>query len=93
MLKKFDFGNCKLVTTPLIIGCKLSKDYESLKVEQKKYRSMIGKLLYLTASKPDIMQTVCLVARFQANPKVTNEQAVKRIFRYLKGTVGYGLWY
>lgn len=92
MLKKFSFDDCKLVTTPLTIGCKLRKYYESTIVEQKKYRSIIGRLLYLTMSKPNIMQVVCLVARFQANLKVTHEQAVKIIFRYLKGTVEFGLW-
>lgn len=64
MLKKFGFDDCKLVTTPLTVGCKLSKDDESLKVEQNKYRSMIGGLFYLTTSRLDIMQVVCLVVRF-----------------------------
>lgn len=54
---------------------------------------MIGGLLYLTASKPNIMQVVYLVARFQANPKVAHEQAMKRTFGYLKGTMDFGLWY
>jgi hypothetical protein len=54
---------------------------------------MIGNLLYLTASRPDIIQEVGLVGRFQANPKETHVLAVKRIFRYLQGTVDYGLWY
>ena len=54
---------------------------------------MIGRLLYVKTSRPDIMQVVGLVARFQATPKVTHVQAVKRIFRYLKGAMEYGLWY
>ncbi|PKU78634.1 putative mitochondrial protein [Dendrobium catenatum] len=54
---------------------------------------MIGSLLYLTASRPDIMFSVCLCARFQADPKESHMTAVKRIFRYLLGTQGLGIWY
>jgi hypothetical protein len=54
---------------------------------------MIGSLLYVTASRPDIMQVVGLVGRFQEAPKETHILAVKRIFRYLKGTLDFGLWY
>ena len=92
MLKKFGMEDCKLVSTPMITGCKLSKDDES-KVDQKLYRSMIGSLLYVTTSRPDVMQAVGLVARFQANPKEAHVFAIKRIFRYLKGTTKFGLWY
>ena len=71
----------KPVSTPMITGCKLSKDDESPDVDQKLYRSMIGSLLYVTASRPDVMHAVGLVGRFQANPKESHLQAVKRIFR------------
>ena len=54
---------------------------------------MIGSLLYATATRPDIMHAVCQVGRFQASPKTSHLLAIKRIFRYLKGTVEYGLWY
>jgi hypothetical protein len=54
---------------------------------------MIGHLLYLTASRPDIIQVVGLVGRFQSNLKETHVLVVKRIFRYLQGTIDYGLWY
>ncbi|XP_043697501.1 secreted RxLR effector protein 161-like [Telopea speciosissima] len=74
-------------------GCKLTKDDASPSVDHTTYRSMIGSLLYLTASRPDILQAVCIVARFQAGPKETHVAAVKRIFRYLKCTIDYGLWY
>ena len=84
MLKKSGMEDCKLVSTPMIIGCKLSKDDESKEVYQKLYRLMIGSLLYLKASRPDVMQRVRLVARFQANPKEEHVLVVKRIFRYLK---------
>ena len=93
MLKKFGMEDCKLVRTPLITSCKLSKDDESKEVDQKLYISIIGSLLYATTSRPDVMQAVGLVARFQANPKEAHVLAIKRIFRYLKGTIEFGIWY
>ena len=93
MLKKFGMEDCKPVSTPMTIGCNLSKDDESKEVDQKLYRSMIGSLLYVTASRPEFMHAVGLVSRFQANPKETHVLAIKRIFKYLKGTTEFGLWY
>ena len=72
---------------------KLYADDKGDKVDPKLYRSMIGSLLYLTASRPDIMYAVCVCARFQANPNETHLKSVKRIVRYIKGTSGYGLYY
>ncbi len=71
----------------------ITRDDESLEVDQKIYRSMIGSLLYVIASRPDVMHVVGLVGRFQANPKECHLQAIRRIFRYLKGTTELGLWY
>ena len=85
MLKKFGMEDCKPISTPMTIRCKLSKDHESKYVDQKLYKSMIGSLLYVTASRPDVMHAVGLVARFQANPKETHVLEIKGIFRYLKG--------
>jgi hypothetical protein len=62
-------------------------------VDQKEYQSMIGSLLYLTATRPDIQFSVCLCARFQALPRTSHRQAIKRIFRYLRYTPELGLWY
>ena len=93
MLKKFGMDDRKPVSTPMTTGCKLSKDDESKEVDQKLYRSMIGSLLYVTTSRLDVMHAVGLVARFQANPKETHVLAIKRIFRYLKGTTKFGLLY
>jgi len=93
MLKKFQMQDCKQVGTPMIIGCKLSKFDDFEDVEQTMYRSMIGSLLYATATRLDIMHVVFQVGRFQASPKASHLLAVKRIFRYLKGTAEYGLWY
>ena len=69
--------NFKPVSTPMIIGCKLSKNYESLEVDHTMYRSMIGSLLYVTSTRKDVMQAVDLVARFQSNPKETHVTLVK----------------
>jgi hypothetical protein len=77
----------------MTVGCKLSKEDESKVVDPKHYRSMIGSLLYVIASRPDVKQVVGMVARFQATPKESHVQVVKRIFRYLKGTIDLGLWY
>jgi hypothetical protein len=86
MLKRFGMEDCKPVTTPMQTSCKLRKDDDSKSTDQRKYRSMIGSLLYVTTSRPDVMQAVGQVARFQATPKESHVLAVKRIFRYLKGT-------
>ena len=83
----------KPVTTPMVTGCKLSKNDESLEVDHSMYRSMISSLLYVTATRPDVVQDVGLVASFQSSPKKTHVSTLKRILRYLKGTMNYGLWY
>jgi hypothetical protein len=93
MLKNFQMEEYKPVGTPMVTGCKLSKFVDTKDVDQTVYRSMIGSLLYATATRPDIMHAVCQVGRFQASPKTSHLLAVKRIFRYLKGTREYGLWY
>ena len=62
-------------------------------VDQTKYRGLIGSLLYLTASRPDLMLVVCLCARYPANPKESHSKTAKRILKYLKGTTIVGLWY
>ena len=75
------------------ITCKLDKDEKGKKVDQKLYRGIIGSLLYLTASRPDIMFSVCTCARFQFKPKESHLAATKRILRYLTGTLNVGIWY
>ncbi|GJS96737.1 hypothetical protein Tco_0803705 [Tanacetum coccineum] len=79
--------------TPMSSDTKLTKDKECESVDSTKYRGMIGSLLYLTASRPDIMFGVCLCARFQEAPKTSHLEAVKRIFQNIKGTTYLGLWY
>jgi hypothetical protein len=93
MLKRFRMEDCKPVITLMQTSGKLSKDDDSKSTDQRKYRSMIGSLLYVTTSRPDIMQEVGDVARFHASPKESHVLAIKRIFRYLKGSEDFGLWY
>ncbi|GKB38552.1 hypothetical protein Tco_0883494 [Tanacetum coccineum] len=78
---------------PMSSDTKLMKDKECESVDSTKYRGMIGSLVYLTESRPDIMFSVYLCARFQEDPKTSHLEAVKRIFRYIKGTTHLGLWY
>ncbi|GJT22123.1 putative ribonuclease H-like domain-containing protein [Tanacetum coccineum] len=93
ILNKFDFRTIKPASTPIEAHKSLGKDEEGEDVDVHLYRSMIGCLMYLTASRPDIMFAVCLCARFQVTPKVSHLHAVKRIFRYLKHQPNLGLWY
>jgi hypothetical protein len=93
MLKRFQMEDSKPVGTPMVTGCKLSKDDDSLDVDQSSYRSMIGSLLYITTSHPEIMHVARMVGRYQSAPKQSHLLAVKRIFKYLKKTMNYGLWY
>ncbi|GJW59111.1 putative ribonuclease H-like domain-containing protein [Tanacetum coccineum] len=93
ILKKFDFANVKTASTPIETQKPLVKDEEASDVDVHLYRSMIGSLMYLTASRPDIMFAVCACSRFQVTPKSSHLSAVKRIFRYLKGKPTLSLWY
>ncbi|GJV20130.1 retrovirus-related pol polyprotein from transposon TNT 1-94, partial [Tanacetum coccineum] len=92
-LKKYGFDSCDLVDTPMVEKSKLDEDKEGKAVDPSHYRGMIGTLLYLTASRPDLQFAICMCARYQARPTKKHLLAVKRIFRYLKGTVNRGLWY
>ncbi|GJY65859.1 putative ribonuclease H-like domain-containing protein [Tanacetum coccineum] len=93
ILKKFGFTGVKTAIVPMETQKLLLKDEDGEKVDVHLYRSMIGSLMYLTSSRPDIMFAACACARYQVNPKVSHLHAVKRIFRYLKGQSKLGLWY
>ncbi|GJY98008.1 putative ribonuclease H-like domain-containing protein, partial [Tanacetum coccineum] len=93
ILKKFDFSTVKTASTPMETSKPLLKDAEAEDVDVHLYISMIRSLMYLTASRPDIMFVVCACARFQVTPKISHLHAVKRVFRYLKGQPKLGLWY
>ena len=93
MLKRFKLSDVKPASTPMPTKCQLDIDPNGKAVDQKVYCSMIGSLLYLCASRPDIMLSVGICARFQAAPKESHFVAVKRIFRYLAHSPNFGLWY
>jgi hypothetical protein len=93
IVRKFKMENSKAMATPMSMTTALDSDEEGEHMDQMEYRSMIGSLLYLTAMRPDIQLSVCLCARFQASPRTSHRQAVKRFFRYLRHTPDFGLWY
>ncbi|GJX82733.1 hypothetical protein Tco_0332214 [Tanacetum coccineum] len=93
MLKKFGLEDSKPMKTLMSTKTKLTKDEKGESLDNTKYRGMIGSLLHLTASRPDIMFTVYLCARFQEDPKTFHLETVKRIFHYIKGTTHLGLCY
>eukprot|EP00253_Pinus_taeda_P034705 PITA_34705 len=93
ILKKYEMEYSKPVCTPIVTGCSLRSNDDSLAVNQPEYRSMIGSLLYLIGTRPDIMHVVGIVGRFQANPEESHLQVVKRIFKYIQGTQDFSLWY
>nr|GEW39167.1 uncharacterized mitochondrial protein AtMg00810-like [Tanacetum cinerariifolium] len=93
ILRKFGLTERKSASTPIDAKKPLLKDLDGEDVDVHTYRSMIGSLMYLTSSRPDIMFAVCACARFQVTPKASHLHAVKRIFRYLKGKPHLGLWY
>ncbi|CAM9000542.1 unnamed protein product [Rhodiola kirilowii] len=93
ILKKFRMESVKTRATPMSPNDTLTKDESYPQVDPTLYRGMIGSLLYLTASRPTILFSVCLCARFQTDPRETHMKAVKRILRYLKGTDDLCLFY
>ncbi|GJU40582.1 hypothetical protein Tco_1193539 [Tanacetum coccineum] len=79
--------------TPMVEKSKLDADLQGKEVDPIRYRGMIGSLMYLTASRPELQVVVCMCAQYHARPTENNLHAVKRIFKYLKGTINMGLWY
>nr|GEV89630.1 hypothetical protein [Tanacetum cinerariifolium] len=93
LLLKYGFESCDPVDTLMVEKSKLDEDKEGKAIDLLHYRGMIGTLLYLTASRPDLQFAICMCARYQARPTEKHFHAVKRIFQYLRGTVNRGLWY
>nr|GEY48297.1 hypothetical protein [Tanacetum cinerariifolium] len=93
ILKKYGLNTCDIIGTPMDIKDKLDLDQIGTLVDATKYRSMIGALMYLTLSRPNIVHATCVCARYQAHPTEKHLKEVKRIFGYLRGTVNMGLWY
>ncbi|KAD4982137.1 hypothetical protein E3N88_18808 [Mikania micrantha] len=93
LLNKFDMNDCKIISTPMATSPGICPDDNGEPIDQTLYRCMIGSLMYLTASRPDIMYATCVCARYQSAPKQSHLSFVKRILRYLKGTPVLGIWY
>ncbi|GJT07958.1 retrovirus-related pol polyprotein from transposon TNT 1-94 [Tanacetum coccineum] len=92
-LKKYGMDLSDPVDTPMVDRLKLDEDLMGIPVDQTRFRGMVGSLMYLTASRPDLVFAVCMCARYQAKPTKKHFEAIKRVFRYLKGTINMGLWY
>nr|GEX08624.1 hypothetical protein [Tanacetum cinerariifolium] len=93
ILKKFGMDSCDPVDTPMMDLLKLDEDSLGILVDQTRFCSMVGSLMYLTASRPDLVFAVCMCARYQASPTKKHLEALKRVFRYLRGTINWDLWY
>ncbi|GAA0186911.1 transmembrane signal receptor [Lithospermum erythrorhizon] len=93
LLEKFNMKNSNPVSTPCVTGLKLSKNGEGKLVDQTLFRSLAGNLMYLTATRPDIMYAVSLISRFMEKPYSSHWEAAKRILRYINGTIDYGIFY
>nr|GEZ01347.1 retrovirus-related Pol polyprotein from transposon TNT 1-94 [Tanacetum cinerariifolium] len=93
ILKRFGMENCDTVPTPMVEQAKLKLDLVGKLVDHTDYRSMIGSVMYVTSSRLDIMFSTCMCARYQENPNEHHVSAIRRIFRYLRGTINLGLWY
>ncbi|GKF78776.1 hypothetical protein Tco_0234344, partial [Tanacetum coccineum] len=93
ILKKFGMDSCDPVDTPMVDRLKLDEDPLGIPVDQTRFRSMVGSLMYLTASRPDMVFAVCMCARYQASPTKKHLEALKQVFWYLRGTINWGLWY
>ncbi|GKD95437.1 retrovirus-related pol polyprotein from transposon TNT 1-94 [Tanacetum coccineum] len=93
IIKKYGLLTSDSVDTPIVEKNKLDEDLQGTPVDATLYHGMIGSLMYLTSSRPDLIYAVCLCAQYQANPTKKHLNAVKRIFRYLKVTINMGLWY
>nr|GEU55177.1 hypothetical protein [Tanacetum cinerariifolium] len=90
---KHGLDQCDPIDIPMLEMLKLDKDPNETPVDPTRYRGMVGSLMYLTASRPDLVFAICMCARYQAKPTEKHLTSVKRFFRYLKGTINMGLWY
>lgn len=93
LLKRFDMVNCNSCSTPMNTKEKLTKEDNSGPAEAVKFRSLVGGLIYLTHTRPDINFSVSLISRFMQSPSKLHMGAAKRVLRYVSGTTGLGLWY
>ncbi|KAG7547302.1 Reverse transcriptase RNA-dependent DNA polymerase [Arabidopsis suecica] len=93
ILRRFEMENCNPVFNPMVPGSKLDIDEGGERVDDTFYKQIIGSLLYITTTRPDLQFSVSLLSRFMSKPTVLHLQAAKRVLRYLKGTMEFGIWY
>nr|GEU34507.1 retrovirus-related Pol polyprotein from transposon TNT 1-94 [Tanacetum cinerariifolium] len=93
ILKKFGMDSCDPVDTPMVDRLKLDEDPLGIPVDQTRFHSMVGSLMYPTASRPDLVFAVCMCDMYQASPTKKHLEALKQVFWYLRGTINWGLWY
>ncbi|GJU97929.1 retrovirus-related pol polyprotein from transposon TNT 1-94 [Tanacetum coccineum] len=93
ILTKYGMDMSDLVDTPMVDRSKLDEDPLGIPVDQTRFQSMVGSLMYITASRLDLVFTVCMCARYHAKPTKKHLEAIKWVFRYLRGTINMGLWY
>lgn len=93
ILDRFKMKDCNSVSTPTELGFKLTKNGTGKKVDVTLYKQIVRSLMYLTSTRPDIMHAVSLISRYVENPTEIHLLVAKRMFRYLKGTTDFGIWY
>jgi hypothetical protein len=93
IIKRFCMKECNPAETPIPLGTKLIKKHEGPTVDPTLYKSLVGSLLYLTATRPDIMYAASLVSKYTESPKDSHWKMVKRILKYVAGTLNFVLWY
>eukprot|EP00253_Pinus_taeda_P006858 PITA_06858 len=93
LLERFNMQDCKVAIPPIVMGLKLSKEDNSKDFDPRLYKSIVGSLMYLTATRPDIMHVVSLISRFMERPKEAHWHIAKRTMRYVKGTKRFGILY
>lgn len=93
LIERFGMQNYNFVCNPIVPGQKVGRDEAGVKVDSTLYKQMVGSLMYLTATRPDLMFVVSLISRFMANPTELHFGTAKRIMRYVKGTLEFGIWY
>ena len=93
VLRRFEMESCNAVYNPMVPGEKLNMDEEGDRVDATYYKQIIGSLMYLTTTRPDLQFSVSLLSRFMSSPTTLHVQAAKKVLRYLKGTIDFGIWY
>lgn len=93
ILERFRMTECKPVNVPIVPGTKISKQGEGRTIDSIEYKRLVGSLMYLTATTPDLAFAVSMISRFMETPTEQHLAAGKRILRYIRGTLGYGIYY